>query len=46
MNVFKKIYCRTFQSIFKIVIPLMPYREPKILKSMQEVVDILNEKKN
>lgn len=45
MNVFKKIYCRTFQSIFKIVIPLMPYREPKILKSMQEVVDILNEKK-
>lgn len=30
---FKKIYCRIFQSCFKLVIPILPYRTPEILKS-------------
>ncbi len=33
MNTFKKIYCRIFQSCFKLVIPILPYRTPEILKS-------------
>lgn len=41
MNIFKKAYARTYQTIFKLAIPLMPYREPKILKTNEEVVDVL-----
>ena len=33
MNTFKKIYCRIFQKCFKLVIPVLPYRTPEILKS-------------
>lgn len=42
MNIFKKLYCRTFQTIFKIALPILPYREPKILKTNNEVVETLN----
>ena len=41
MNCFKKIYCRLYQTILRIALPLMPYREPKILKSNDDVVEIL-----
>ena len=45
MNIFKKIYCRLFQGAFRLVLPLLPYREPKILNSLNEIPDLL-EKKN
>lgn len=41
MNTLKKIYCRTFQTAFKIAIPFLPYRKPKIIKSIREIPDIL-----
>lgn len=41
MNLFKKFYCRTFQTIFKLALPLLPYREPKILKTNEDVVETL-----
>lgn len=41
MNIFKKAYARTYQTIFKLAIPIMPYREPKILNSNDEVVETL-----
>ncbi len=41
MGVFKKMYCRIFQQCFHIMIPLLPYRQPKILKNMDEVIDTL-----
>ena len=41
MNVFKKIYCRTYQTCFRIALPFLPYRQPKILESNQEVVNTL-----
>lgn len=44
MNTFKKIYCRTFQTIFKWALPLLPYREPKILDSVLEIKTLLKEK--
>ncbi len=37
MNVLKKIYCRIFQECFHIAIPILPYRDPKILNSIEEL---------
>ena len=37
MNIFKKIYCRIFQGCFHLAIPILPYRDPKILNSIQEL---------
>lgn len=45
MNPLKKIYCRTFQTAFKLALPLLPYRNPKILGSVKEIPALL-EKKN
>ncbi|MBP3344736.1 MAG: iron-containing alcohol dehydrogenase [Clostridia bacterium] len=44
MNIFKKLYCRIYQAAFKIMIPLLPYREPKILKTNAEVGAVLRER--
>lgn len=44
MNIFAKMYCRVYQTIFKWAIPLMPYREPQILDSVLDVKNILVEK--
>lgn len=43
MNPIKKLYCRTFQSVFKIAIPLLPYRSPELLHGMDELVGKLSE---
>lgn len=45
MNIFKKIYCRAFQTVFKIAIPILPYRNPKLLDSVADVASVLREKK-
>ena len=45
MNRFKKIYCRTFQTVFKLVIPLLPYRNPEIIGSLKAVPEVLKKKK-
>lgn len=45
MNIFKKAYCRTFQTVFRIAIPLLPYRSPKLLHGMDELVEKLKDKK-
>ena len=44
MNIFGKVYCRAFQNIMKVVLPMMPYREPVILESMDAVAKTLSEK--
>lgn len=43
MNIFSKIYCRIYQSIFKIVLPMMPYREPQIIDKVIDIKNILQE---
>ena len=43
MNIFKQIYCRTFQMAFRIMLPFLPYREPTILKTNNDVVNTLGE---
>ncbi len=44
MNIFKRFYCRTFQFFFKVAIPLLPYRQPKILQSVEDCAHILKSK--
>lgn len=44
MNIFKKAYSRIYQGVFKMLLPVLPYREPEILKSNQEIVNVLKEK--
>ena len=41
MNVFKKAYCRVFQFSLKCALPFLPYREPKLLNSIDQIVDTL-----
>ena len=38
MNPAKKIYCRCFQFAFRMAIPLMPYRKPRIFSAFGECV--------
>ena len=40
MNIFKKAYCRVFQGIMRLVMPLLPYREPTVLESNKQVAQI------
>lgn len=37
MNIFKKIFCRVYQAAFRAALPVLPYREPKILGSTDEI---------
>lgn len=44
MNILKKAYCRVFQFCFKMAIPVLPYRNPRILYSVDRVPEILKKK--
>ena len=37
MNIAKKVFCRIYQFAFHIALPVLPYREPKILKNNTEI---------
>ncbi len=37
MNIINKIWCRTFQTGFRIAAPFLPYREPEILSSVGDI---------
>lgn len=45
MNILKKVYCRSFQTVFKIALPFLPYRKPKIIGSLSYIPSILKKKK-
>ena len=34
MFVLRRIYCRSFQMVFKMALPFLPYRNPKIIPSV------------
>ena len=44
MNTFKKIFCRTFQKVMHVLIPVFPYREPALLDGIDEIVELLKKK--
>ena len=41
MNILKKSYCRAYQSAFHMAMPMMPYREPKIMNSVSKIAPML-----
>lgn len=41
MNTFKKVYCRCFQAAFRAVLPILPYRNPKVYSHISDIVQIL-----
>lgn len=45
MNPLRKAYCRTFQTVFKIALPFLPYRTPEIVGSVKKLPDIIKNKK-
>ncbi|MGN1179565.1 MAG: iron-containing alcohol dehydrogenase [Suilimivivens sp.] len=45
MNPIKKFYCRVFQKAFHLVIPILPYRQPKRVESLADIPSILKEKR-
>lgn len=43
MFILRKIYCRTFQLVFRAALPFLPYRKPKIIPSVADVVEVLRQ---
>ena len=41
MNPLRKVYCRTYQLAFRMALPFLPYREPKLLDGVQGLADLL-----
>ena len=45
MNIFTKIYCRIFQTVFRMALPVLPYREPEIIRSCTEIGKVVKKEK-
>ncbi len=45
MTFLRKLYCRTFQGVMRIILPFLPYRQPEILTDDDEVVAELKDEK-
>lgn len=45
MFVLRRLYCRAYQKIFHVAIPFMPYREPRHMKQVEEIVFLLKKKR-
>ena len=45
MKPVKKVFCRSFQTVLRIALPFLPYRNPKVLNSVQDIPGCLQEKK-
>ena len=39
MNILKKLWCRTYQMAFRMVIPILPYRQPELHDSLHSMAD-------
>ena len=44
MNPLKKAYCRIFQNVFKFALPVLPYRNPKIIGSVKGIPEVLEKR--
>lgn len=45
MNIFKKAWCRTYQTAFRIALPVMPYKEPQVLTALEQLGPLFRDKK-
>lgn len=37
MHLARRAWCRTYQTVFRIALPLLPYTEPRILEHAEDV---------
>lgn len=37
MNILEKLYCRTYQLVFRLALPVLPYREPQLLGALRDL---------
>lgn len=44
MNIFFKAYCRIFQTVFRLALPILPYKDPAIARSVGDVPSIIKGK--
>lgn len=44
MNIFKRIFCRAYQTVFYLALPFLPYRQPKPLGGSGEAAQLLKSK--
>lgn len=45
MNTSRRIFCRAFQRVMHLLIPVFPYREPNLLGSIEEIAKLLKKNK-
>lgn len=45
MNILYKAFCRTFQLGFRMAMPILPYREPRLFETVDDLAPVLKEKK-
>lgn len=41
MNIIRKLYCRTYQACFRLVLPVLPYRKPTLISGVAKLPKIL-----
>lgn len=41
MNIANKVFCRVFQTAFRLALPILPYREPEIVPSCMDLGKVL-----
>lgn len=44
MNIAKKLWCRTYQTAFRMALPVMPYKEPKVLTALEQLGPLFDQK--
>ena len=37
MHLLSRLFCRTYQAVFRLMLPILPYREPECFKSVQDL---------
>lgn len=41
MKAIKRLYCRAYQLVFRAALPILPYRQPKLLEHLREIAPLL-----
>ena len=41
----KSAFCRIFQTVFRIALPILPYREPETVDSCDKISEIIQKEK-
>ncbi len=44
MHLARRAWCRTYQTVFRIALPILPYTEPRILEHAEDVPAVLQKR--